>query len=495
MPGPRIIGRYALYGEIAAGGMATVHLGRLIGSGGVHRIVAIKCLHAHFAKDPEFVKMFLDEARVAARIHHPNVVSLLDFLALEGELFLVMDYVQGEALSKLVTSAKRAQEHVPRNVVASVMTGALHGLHAAHTARSAQGEPLDIVHRDVSPQNILVGVDGVARVLDFGVAKAAGRLQTTREGQIKGKIRYMAPEQLRSEAVDRRADIYSAGVVLWEILTGRRLFPGDNEGAVLTKILLGKKQPPSALVADLPRAWDEITMKALDPDPEKRFATAEAMADAIESLVGVASPRVVRDWVVARASESLTARQAAVEQVERDGDPTLAQAELEPLREAATPASQPSATSLFSPADSRDSISPVPRGIAGPRAGAGRTAQVAVALGALAVVGVAALLVRGSATRDTEAGALAPAVAKAPTSSPIASASTPVVSPATTAAAPEESAAAASSTGDSSARPPPPPPPRQGPKAAPRPAAKGANCASPFVIDANGVKRVKRECL
>src|SRR5438094_9657465 len=200
----RVVGRYALYGEIAAGGMATVHLGRLIGQVGFSRTVAIKRLHAQYAKDPEFVSMFLDEARLAARIRHPNVVATLDVVALRGELFLVMEFVQGESLSRLVRHARETRGSMPVPIVGAVMSGVLQGLHAAHEARNERGEPLDVVHRDVSPQNVLVGVDGVARVLDFGVAKAIGRLQTTRDGQIKGKTAYMSPVHIERREVECR---------------------------------------------------------------------------------------------------------------------------------------------------------------------------------------------------------------------------------------------------------------------------------------------------
>src|ERR1700729_765840 len=192
----RIVGRYALYGELASGGMATVHLGRLLGPVGFSRTVAIKRLHAQFAKDPEFVSMFLDEARLAARIRHPNVVQTLDVVATEGELFVVMDYVQGESLSRLLR-ASRTVGPIPVRVASAILCGALHGLHAAHEATDEHGVPLGLVHRDMSPQNVLVDVDGSARVLDFGVAKAAGRTQTTGRGKIKGKLRYMAPEQIQ----------------------------------------------------------------------------------------------------------------------------------------------------------------------------------------------------------------------------------------------------------------------------------------------------------
>ncbi|MGH7294995.1 MAG: serine/threonine-protein kinase, partial [Polyangiaceae bacterium] len=225
--------------------MATVHLGRLLGPAGFARTVAIKQLHAQFATDPEFVSMFLDEARLAARIRSPHVVPIVDIVADGGELLLVMDYVQGESLVRLLRSVLQARELVPLDIAVAVIAGALHGLHAAHEATDEQGNPLGIVHRDVSPQNILVGTDGLARLLDFGVAKAAGRIQTTREGQIKGKIAYMAPEQLRSEPVTRRTDVYAAAVVLWETLTCRRLFRADNEGAIVTSILQSEIEPPS----------------------------------------------------------------------------------------------------------------------------------------------------------------------------------------------------------------------------------------------------------
>src|SRR5437868_956560 len=182
---PRMVGRYAIFDEIASGGMATVYLGRLTGSGGFARTVAIKRLHPQFAKDPEFVTMFLDEARLAARIRHPNVVPTLDVVAASGELFHVMEYVQGESLSHLARGLKTRSERVPLRILLRIMNDVLQGLHAAHEARDERGVPLCIVHRDVTPQNVLVGVDGVARLLDFGVAKAAGRAHTTQDGQIK----------------------------------------------------------------------------------------------------------------------------------------------------------------------------------------------------------------------------------------------------------------------------------------------------------------------
>src|ERR1700733_10414333 len=214
---PRVVGRYVLYGAIASGGMATVHFGRLVGPAGFARPVAIKRLHAQFARDPEFVKMFMDEARLAARVSHPNVVQTLDLVEATDEVFLVMDYVRGLALASLARTVRATGARIPPNIAIGILVGVLEGLHAAHEAKDDMGERLDLVHRDVSPQNVLVGTDGVASLLDFGVAKASGRAQSTRDGQVKGKVAYMVPEQVQGQPLTRRTDIFAASVVLWEV--------------------------------------------------------------------------------------------------------------------------------------------------------------------------------------------------------------------------------------------------------------------------------------
>ncbi len=311
----RVIGRYLLCDAIASGGMATVHLGRLLGPVGFSRTVAIKRLHPYFARDPEFVAMFLDEARLAARIRHPNVVSTLDVVVLQGELFVVMDYVHGEALSKMV----RANGAVPPSIAASIIAGVLYGLHAAHEAKNDDGSALQIVHRDVSPQNVLVGIDGVARVVDFGVAKAVGRLQTTREGALKGKIAYMSPEQISSDTIDRRTDVYAASVVLWEMLTGVRLFQADNEVRVLQQVLNGKIDPPSKHAA-IPRELDALVMKGLSRDANDRFATAWEMAEQIQRIA-FATPGQVSEWVQRIGAQTLATRAKMIADVESDATP------------------------------------------------------------------------------------------------------------------------------------------------------------------------------
>ncbi len=322
----RVVGRYALYGRLASGGMATVHFGRLLGPAGFSRTVAIKRLHPQFAKDPEFVAMFLDEARLAARIQHPNVVATVDVVAREEELFLVMDYIRGESFSRLLKASRRLHIDVPVGVITGIVSGMLHGLHAAHEAKDEQGRPLAVVHRDVSPQNVLVGVDGVARVLDFGVAKAAARVQVTRDGQMKGKLSYMAPEQLQAKGVDRRTDVFAAGIVLWEALTGRRLFDAEHASEVLRMILSEEIPPPSAVVPSIARSIDEVVMKALSRDPDDRYATARAFGIAVEEAVQVASAREVGEWVEKVAGDTLLHRERAV--AEMEATPTVSDASL-----------------------------------------------------------------------------------------------------------------------------------------------------------------------
>jgi eukaryotic-like serine/threonine-protein kinase len=320
----RLIGRYALYRAIASGGMATVFLGRLLGPVGFARTVAVKRLHPQFAQDPEFVSMFLDEARLAARIRHPNVVPTLDVVATKGELFLVMEYVHGESLAKLIRAARDQDIPIPVPVAAAILSGVLQGLHAAHEARSERGLPLQIVHRDVSPQNILVGNDGQARVLDFGVARASGRAQSTRDGQLKGKLAYMPPEQLRGEEVGPWTDVYAASVVLWEALTSVRLFQADNEGALVTKILTGLLTPPSdALAPDTDpvrrsavQLLDAIVMSGLARHPRERWSSALDMARALESAVVPATAAQVARWVEGAARAELLERATLVAEIE-----------------------------------------------------------------------------------------------------------------------------------------------------------------------------------
>jgi len=312
---PFQLGRYALHAELAAGGMAVVYLARQAGAVGFGKTVAIKRLHPHLARDPYFVTMFLDEARLVARVQHPNVVPILDVVSTDSELFLVLEYVRGETLSGLLRAARRSNTTMPVPIAAAIAIGLLAGLHAAHEAKDELGKPLDIVHRDVSPQNLMIGADGVPRVLDFGVAKAASRLQTTREGQLKGKIPYMAPEQLGGE-VSAKTDVYAASLVFWEALTGQRTFRGETEAQLLHVVMTAEVPAPSTLNREVPPELDAVVLKGLVRDPAGRWSSAREMAAAIEAVVPVASPMKVAAWVDAIIGKTLAARDAIRAEIE-----------------------------------------------------------------------------------------------------------------------------------------------------------------------------------
>ncbi|MCU0686591.1 MAG: serine/threonine protein kinase, partial [Polyangiaceae bacterium] len=311
------LGRYTLFDELASGGFARVHLGRLNGDAGFARLVAIKRLHEGMAADPDAVRLLLDEARLASRVRHPNVVQTLDVLSTNGELWLVMDYVHGETLARLLGTARRRGAPVPWPVLGALMSNALSGLHAAHETVDETGQQLGIVHRDVSPQNIIVGVDGVARVLDFGIAKANGLEARTQEGQFRGKLAYAAPEQMESRRVDRAVDVYAAGVVLWEALVGRRLFLGSTEPELIMRVALGKIERPSVVNPAVPPAAEAVVMRALARDPAARYPTALAMAHAVEQALGVAPTRDVGAWVAAEAAGALARSAALIAKVEQ----------------------------------------------------------------------------------------------------------------------------------------------------------------------------------
>ncbi|HEY1958656.1 MAG TPA: serine/threonine-protein kinase, partial [Polyangiaceae bacterium] len=273
--------RFELVAELAQGGMATVYLARFVGVAGFKRFVAIKRLHPHLAKEQDFIQMFLDEARLASRLHHPNVVPILE-IGMQGEqYYLVMEYIEGDTVGHLMARAQNVNRKIPVPIVVRIMLDTLTGLHAAHELADDDGRPLGLLHRDVSPQNILVGIDGVARVTDFGIAKSrdAAAAPTT-EGVLKGKLGYMAPEYMRGEAaVDRRADVFALGVVLWEALAGRRLFRGANDAETIEKVQRAEVPPidgaPGALVA--------VAARALARECAARFATAEEMRVALEA--------------------------------------------------------------------------------------------------------------------------------------------------------------------------------------------------------------------
>ncbi len=290
------LGNYELLHEIASGGMATVYLGRKCGIGGFERLVAIKCCHPHLRRDPAFVTMFLDEARLAARIHHPNVVATLE-VSDDDALYFVMQYVEGMSLADWLSRLFPQNQRIAEGLLLRVMIDGLAGLHAAHELRDHDGQSFQLVHRDVSPQNLLIGLDGVTRIADFGIAKAESRATRTRTGQVKGKTGYMPPEQILGEPLDRRADVYAAGVILWEALVGRRLFDGDSDAATINQVLNNAVPPPST-VTNCSSVFDAIVQRALQFQPDDRYATAEHFAEALEETgLTIANHRAVGEAV------------------------------------------------------------------------------------------------------------------------------------------------------------------------------------------------------
>lgn len=307
---PRSVGRYLMAGRIAVGGMASVHFGRLEGPAGFKRPVAIKRMLAA-PGDTEARTMLLDEARLSSRIQHPNVVQTLDVIEEGPELFIVLEYIHGETLELLQGRVREGGALCPPRIVGAVLAGALRGLHAAHEVKGDDGQLLELVHRDFSPHNVLVGADGVSRVLDFGVARARGRMQGTRDGQLKGKLAYLSPEQVHGEA-SRQSDIFAAGIVLWEALTGARLFDAPSEAEVLSKVLLCRV--PS--LEDALAPWQPIVDRALQREPSERFSTALEMAVALEQT-GVASTDEVAAWVGSLAREAIERRGQSLEAVQQ----------------------------------------------------------------------------------------------------------------------------------------------------------------------------------
>ncbi len=308
MPAGTQLGRYVVVGELGTGGMATVYEAKALSVGGFSRRVAIKYLHPHLLRDEQFVQMFLDEGRLAAQIHHTNVVAVLDLVHEPDRMYMVSEFVEGDQLLGLAKSAREGGSGIPAPVALRIMLDALAGLHAAHELTADDGTPLRIVHRDVSPHNILVGADGITRIVDFGIAKAEERISTTRDGIVKGKLSYMAPEQPDDLPVDRRADIFSAATVLWECLTGQRLFPGRTDREVLQALLHKPIPHVRDVVPELPASLDEVLARGLARDADARYTLAAEFAQALEVAAGeggVASARDVASFVERYASRKL----------------------------------------------------------------------------------------------------------------------------------------------------------------------------------------------
>lgn len=436
------LGRYEVLVPIASGGMARVWAARLVGQGGFTKIVALKTILPELAQHTQFRTMFLDEARIASKLRHPNVCETLDIGEEDGALYLTMEWVDGPSLLQLVRVTKKDDDGGPEKnfrmlvdprVAARIIADASAGLHAAHDLVDDDGTPLKVVHRDVSPHNILVSSGGLVKVTDFGVAKAQGRSHLTNAGEIKGKVSYMAPEQLvAAEDIDRRCDVFALGCVLYEITLGRRAFPGTNEAEIVSAILRGQVAKPSDVSKAYPSELEAIVMRALAPERAARYASADVLRTELEA------------WLT-RSGPPVTSHEVATVVRERWG-PTM-----EVVRERIRAACAP-----------RPPGAPPPNDSMRPRRNSGvDRSEKAVSVDTEATATAAAVPPRRSRAVAMAAAALAAAslvlaaavwFAISRAQSPLASAS-PSQSPATAAAPPPASSASAGATPETTTSP------------------------------------------
>jgi serine/threonine-protein kinase len=448
--------------------MATVHLARALGMGGFERLVAIKVMHAGLSVDGDFVAMFLDEARVAARIRHPNVVATLDMEQGPDGLFLVMEFVEGPSLSAMLRALAKKDQPLPLGIALRIMVDALLGLHAAHELTGPGGEPLNVVHRDVSPHNVLVGLDGVTKITDFGVARAEARLSSTRGGEVKGKLAYMSPQQVRTEPIDRRADVYAAGVVLWEMLTRRRLFTGDNDGALVLAVLAGALRTPRQIDERVPEPIDRECMKALSLDPDGRHPTALAFAEALEQAAEQASVPLATPRALAAFVKDLGAHKPIVvpklegDAVQPPSRPSAPESDPtdDPTR-AVAPEGSPPATAPASDTNSQVSSMASSVHLQKPAPGRGRLAAGGLAVAAAVV---ASALLGARFLGGAPAG---PAPAAGPASTPVVAAAPAPTPDPVTVAPPQASATASAASPPATSRASAAPPKTTPPKAVP----------------------------
>ncbi len=284
----RRLGKYVLLGRLGHGGMGKIYLAHAAGPAGIEKLLVVKRLHSHLTGDPVLVSNFLDEARLSMALNHPNIGHTFDVGEVDGRYFMVMEYIDGQNLGVVLRMAKRSGKYPKSSLWGGLFLGVLDGLHAAHTARDARGRALHIIHRDVSPQNILLTYEGLPKLVDFGIAKAAMRVQETDAGTLKGKYAYMSPEQVRGEPLDARSDVFAAGIVLWEMLAGRRLYKADSIVKSVERILGEPLVSPVRVNPECHPELAKITLKALQKDKHQRFGNAEEFKDALEdALVAV----------------------------------------------------------------------------------------------------------------------------------------------------------------------------------------------------------------
>jgi serine/threonine-protein kinase len=485
----REVGPYVLLKELASGGMGTVFLGHPRSSGVGPARVAIKKPHDSLLLDGKARERFLREARIASVVRHPNVVGTIDVITAGESVYYVMEYVDGEPLSGLQQLVADRGTRASAGIALRIVVDVLLGLEAVHSARAPDGRSLEIVHRDVSPQNVLVGVDGIAKITDFGVARTATN-RTTAEGGLKGKVRYVAPEQIRGETATRAADIYSAAVIAWELLAGQPLFFGGSEAAVLARVLAGRVRPLARFAPDLPEAVEEKIRWGLAQAPADRPPSALALAEALEATGIVASHADVAAFVTRIAGDRVRERGAlASVPPPRDETAVLGRAVSADPTVRLGPADGPDGTVVLGPRTGR----PPPPAVISVRAPApprrGR-------LGVVAIVVSVACVALVSAVAAVWIGWRSAAPRPAPPLESAAAAASSVAPPSAATEPPREAVASAAPADNARPTAPPPPRVREGRHAAPPRAAKErTDCSVPYVVDETGIRRIRKECL
>ncbi len=484
-------GRYALYDALGAGAAASVHLG--VSRGRQSYPVAIKRLHEGLARDSTAVARLFDEVRLSRHIVHPNVVKVIDFVSDGVVVLAIMDYFHGEPLSRLLNDTRRRQVRVPVTIAAAIARDMLRGLQAAHEARDESGMLLSIVHRDATPENVLVGADGTAKITDFGVAKADGRLISTTDGGVRGKIAYLAPEQVGGE-VSAQTDVYAAGLVLWEMLAGERPLQGGTEAELLVQVLSGDVPAIRTRVEGISATLEIVLARATAKSPDRRYASAALFADAIERAVPVATPGQLAAWVRDLAGERLSHREELIRNMLAEEEHQERHSYLPAANSSPSLSYIPIPFASGPPTDSRIVLMPTSPGVALPMRSAppprGSTARnVALVVAALAMVGVGVawgsqVLPKQAAHTDPGAVEVDAGIAAPPASV--------VVAP----AAVDASAVAVLADAGSVSAPEPVATPAQSPGVNTRPkTAAPRNCDPPWVLDAKGIRRYKPQCM
>lgn len=291
---PEPFGKYFLVDKIATGGMAEIFKAKTFSHGGFENLLVIKRILPHIGENSDFIEMFIDEAKVSVALQQPNIVRIYDFGKILDNYFIAMECVDGKDIRNVLRKLARRKEFLPPKFCAYVAFEVCKGLHYAHTKTDLQGNPYGIVHRDISPSNILISYEGEVKIADFGIAKAESNAYQTRDGMLKGKFEYMSPEQAQGKEIDHRSDLFSLGIILYEMMTGRRLFKTDSEIATLKRIREGEIAPPSKVKPDLPAALEAICMKALERDPEVRYRSAQELGDELREFLFPATSDTLR---------------------------------------------------------------------------------------------------------------------------------------------------------------------------------------------------------